>query len=289
MNDPILMAALIALLVSANFGLAGHIQHLGSDTMDARNGTLVNVATTVALLFLLTPFFMRPATLLSEGTLYFIAIGFIVPALSITVTTMSVKRIGPGLTSGLAATSPVFAMSIAILFLGETVTLRILAGTAIVIGGIMMIAFRSKIRGVNWPLWALGLPLLAALTRGIAHPLTKKGFETLPSPLTAALISSCVSLMVLSAVHVATGQRLPSWNPGYWWFALAGVINCIGIVGLGIALDMGEVVVVSPIIATTPAFTLLLGYFVFRREVITWYAVGAIAVIFSGVMLILTR
>jgi drug/metabolite transporter (DMT)-like permease len=52
---------------------------------------------------------------------------------------------------------------------------------------------------------------------------------------------------------------------------------------------MGDVVVVSPLVATTPAFTLLLGYFVFRRETIRWSSIIAIGLIFTGCVLILTR
>ena len=180
-------------------------------------------------------------------------------------------------------------MAVAVLFLGEVVTLPILAGTITVIVGIMVIALRSKQAGVNWPLWALALPLIAALSRGVSHPLMKPGPNGLPSPMTAALVSSTVSLMVLTLVHIFSRRQLPRWNKGYFWFALCGINNGVGIIGLALALDMGRVVVVSPLVATTPAFTLLLGYWVFRRETVRWTSVAAIAMIFAGVMLILTR
>ena len=74
------------------------------------------------------------------------------------------------------------------------------------------------------------------------------------------------------------------FSPGYF-IALAA----LGIVGLGIALNIGSVIVVSPLIATTPVFTLLLGYMVFRREVITWPNVAAIVLIIIGCVLIVFR
>jgi len=240
-------------------------------------------------LALLSPLYLVPETLLSRPTAWFALAGVIVPALSITVSTLSVKMIGPGLTTGVAATSPVFAMAIAVLFLGEMVTAPIIVGTAIVIIGIMVIALRSTRGQVSWPLWALAFPLIAAMARGISHPVIKLGLAGLPSPLTAALVATTVSLVVLGGLHIASGHRLPAWNRGYLWFGLCGIINGIGLVGLAIALDIGEVVIVSPLIATTPAFTLLMGHFIFRREVITWRTVGAIGLIFVGVILVIAR
>jgi drug/metabolite transporter (DMT)-like permease len=107
--------------------------------------------------------------------------------------------------------------------------------------------------------------------------------------MTAALVSSSVSLVVLGLMYAIKGHKLPVWNRGYLWFGLCGVINGAGIVGLGYALEIGKVIIVSPLVATTPAFTLLMGHYIFRRETISWSSVAAIAMIFSGVVLILTR
>lgn len=290
MVDPVYIAAAIAVAVSINFGVASHIQHIALDHMDAGTGTLVNIATTALIFWVLSPLYLVPETLWTPPVVYFVAAGLIVPSVSITFSTLSVKKIGPGLTAGLAATSPIFAMVVAVLFLDEIVTSRILSGTMIVIFGVMLIAgFRSQSTTSNWPLWAISLPLVAALTRGIAHPLMKLGLTGLPSPLTAGLISTSVSLVVLALVRLGSRRRLPGWNRGYLWFALCGVINGAGIVGVGTALNIGSVIVVSPLVAATPAFTLILGYLVFRRERITWPTVAAIALIFAGCVLIILR
>lgn len=290
MIDPVFIAAAIAIAVSVNFGVAAHVQHIATDHMDVATGTLVNIATTAVIFLALSPLYLEPATLATPPVTYFAAAGLIVPSVSITFSTLSVKTIGPGLTAGLAATSPVFAMIIAVVFLGEVVTSSILLGTLIVMAGIMLIAgFRGRIAAGSWPLWALSLPLVAALTRGISHPLLKLGLTDLPSPLTAGLVSSSVSLVVLTLVRLLSGRGLPAWNRGYLWFALCGVINGLGIAGLGLALSIGSVIVVSPLVATTPMFTLLLGYAIFRREAITWTAVAAIALIVVGSVMIILR
>jgi DME family drug/metabolite transporter len=288
-SDPIYLSAAIAIAISVVFGLSNHIQHIALDHMDVRTGTIVNVGTSMLLLWLLSPLFLVPQSLGSHSAMLFGIAGLIVPAVSISFATLSVKTIGPGLTAGLSATSPVFAMVVALVFLGETVTGPILVGTLIVIFGIMVIALRSQRTGANWPLWALGLPLIAALSRGISHPIVKTGLADLPSPMTAALVSSTVSFMVLATMYVVSRRSLPAWNNGYLWFGLCGVFNGIGITGLGYALQLGEVVVVSPLVATTPAFTLLMGHYIFRRETISRSSVAAISIIFIGSLLIIIK
>lgn len=289
MGETIYLAAAIAVCVSIIFGIASHVQQIALDHMDVRSGTIVNIATTTAITWLLAPVYLVPENLATQSAALFALSGLIVPAVSISFATLSVRTIGPGLTAGLASTAPVFAMIVAVLWLGEVVTAQILAGTLILVMGIVLIALRSQRGGANWPLWALALPLVAALTRGVSHPIIKLGLVGLPSPMTAALISSTVSLVVLYAIHLAAGRTFPAWNRGYYWFALCGVINGVGIIGLNLALQLGEVIVVSPLIAATPAFTLLTGYLIFRREVIGWSTVGAISLIFCGCVLIIVR
>ena len=289
MTETIYLASAIALSVSVLFGFSNHVQQIALDHMDVRNGTIVNVATTCILLWLLAPFFLVPSTLTTAPAGWFALAGLIVPSLSMTFQTMSVRLIGPGLTAGLASTSPVFAIVLAVIVLGEMVTPRILAGTAIVVGSIGFIALRSRRVGASWPVWAVAIPLGAAFTRGLSHNVIKIGLNDLPSPMTAALVGATTSLVVLLAIHLASGRTLPRWNAGYVWFGLCGLLNGTGLIGLNAALAMGDVVVVSPLIATTPAFTLIIGWLFFRREAVPWSSIAAIAMIFAGCMLIITR
>jgi drug/metabolite transporter (DMT)-like permease len=287
--DPILLSSLIALGASVVFALSNHVQHIALDYMDVGNGTLVNVATSALILWLLAPTFLVPEMLGGDAILWFALAGLIVPSLSMTFHSWGVRLIGPALTAGIASTSPVFAMVIAVAVLGEVLNLRIVTGTAIVVGSIAFIALRSRGAGAQWPLWAVAIPVGAALTRGISHNVIKIGLGTLPSPMTAALVAATTSLVVLALVHLGSRRGLPSFNKGYLWFALCGFLNGLGLVGLNSALSLGEVIVVAPLVATTPAFTLIMGWLFFRREVVRLPVVLAIGCIFAGCVLIITR
>lgn len=289
MNETVLIVSAIAMGASVVFAFSNHVQHIALDYMDVRTGTIVNVGTTFLFLWLLSPFYFEPETLLSRGAAWFALAGLIVPSLSMTLHTMSVLKIGPGLTAGLASTAPVFAMVLAVLILGELVTFQTLAGTAIVVGGIAVIALRSRGGGASWPMWAMIFPLGAALTRALSHNIVKIGLGDLPNPMTAALIGSATSFAVIATINLAGRHTLPRWNMGYFWFGLCGILNGIGLVGLNVALGLGDVVVVSPLIATSPVFTLLVGWMFFRREALSWPSVIATIVIFCGCMLIILR
>ena len=289
MTETILLVSAIAFATSVVFAFSNHTQHVALDHMDVRTGTIVNVATTFLLLFICAPLYLAPASLLTPSAAWFALAGLIVPSLSMTLHTISVRMIGPGLTAGLTSTSPVFATGLAVLVLGEVVTGQTLAGTAVIAGGIAFIALRSRSKNVSWPIWAVAIPLGAALTRAISQNFVKIGLTDLPSPLTAALIGSLTSMAVVVSINVTSGHRMPHWNAGYLWFGLCGVLNGIGLVGLNIALTLGDVVVVAPLIATTPAFTLITGWLFFRREALGWSSVIAAAIIFCGCMLVITR
>lgn len=282
-------AALIALLVSAMFGVAAQMQRFGLDHLDARSGAVVNIGTAALLGLVAAPFFLDPASLATRAAGLFALAGLIVPALSMSVALVSVRIIGPSLTTGLSGTSPIFAMLLSVLWIGEVITWQILLGTLVVIAGVMLAASRANSGAGSWPLWALALPTVAALSRGIAHPLTKLGLIELPSPMTAMLVSTVVSIVVAYLIYHVQGRRLPRFNRGYLWFILTGAINGIGMVLLNIALDIGTVTIVSPIISASPVFALLTGYFYFKREVITWQIVAAIILIFGGCVMIVLR
>lgn len=289
MTETIYLVSAIALSASVVFGFSNHVQHIALDHMDVRDGTIVNVGTTSVLLWLFSPLFLIPETLLTAPVGWFALAGLIVPSFSMTLHTLSVRMIGPSLTAGLTSTYPVFAIVPAVVVLGEIVTGPMLAGTAIVVGGIVFIALRLPSTSGSWPVWAVAIPLGAALARGLSHNVIKFGLEELPSPMTAALVGSTTSLLVLLSIKAAGGRSMAHWNAGYWWFGLCGVLNGIGLVGLNAALQLGDVVIVSPLVATTPAFTLIIGWLFFRREVVGMSSIVAIAVIFSGCVLVITR
>ena len=76
-------------------------------------------------------------------------------------------------------------------------------------------------------------------------------------------------------------------NSGYAYFALAGIINGLSIYSLNTALQGGQLLSVAPIVACSPVFVMALGFFVFKRETITWQTVATIGLIIPGIILVI--
>ncbi|MBU2534343.1 MAG: EamA family transporter, partial [Alphaproteobacteria bacterium] len=72
----------------------------------------------------------------------------------------------------------------------------------------------------------------------------------------------------------------------YRYFMASGVVTSLAVYLLNQALEFGQVITVAPIVASSPVFAALLGYFVFGRETLTWRTVVTIALVVPGVVLI---
>ncbi len=288
-GDPIYLAAAIALFVSVMFGLINHLQNNGLDHVDAPTGTVINVGTSALAMWIFSPLYFAPHVLFTPAAAYFAIAGLVVPGISLALTALSIRRLGPSFTAGVASTSPVFAMVLAIVFIGESATSLSIAGTLVVAAGVTLLAGRNKNVPRNWPLWALLLPLGAALARAISHAAIKLGLTDQPHPFMAALIAATISITMIYTFYRLRGNTLPPINPGYAWFAACGLINALGLSLLNLALDLGEVIVVSPLIAAAPVFTLLASYLYFRRERITTRMTLAILSVFAGCVMVIIK
>ena len=93
--------------------------------------------------------------------------------------------------------TPVFAVLGAVLFLGERLGPGQVAGLAMVVGGVALLALRGGAGGRQWPVWVLGLPLAAALVRGAIQPAIKTALALWHEPLAAAAIGYTLSTVVI--------------------------------------------------------------------------------------------
>ena len=284
-----LLVPLYALGSAFLFALSNHLTNLGLERTDARTGTLVSIATSALVYWLLLPFFIKPWYWLTTAALMFAIVGIIRPALSSILATRSIEVMGPTLTSSLTAATPIFGAAFAILVLGERLTWPIAIGTTAVVAGAVVAAWNPKGLRRSWPLWALSLPLGASFIRAVGHIVTKYGLIEVASPSFAVFLSNTVSMASTLAAWSWSGRPLPrvaDIGPGHVWFGAAGLANALSIQFLNSALAIGDVVTVIPIVSATPVFTMLMGLVWFGRETITWRTLATMALIVPGVMLV---
>ena len=279
---------LLAITSAFLFALSIQIQSMGLQSADPRTAALVSIIATACVYWLISPLYLETSYWLTTGTIVFAIVGLFRPALSASLAVTSIKYMGPSLTSGLAATNPLFAAGFAVILLGEDITTSIALGTLAVVSGVAVASFRSGRIKSDWPIWALSLPLGAAFFRALGHPLTMIGMETAPSPLFAGLVAYTVSSVIAFSAYKLEGRKIPKMNKGYVFFAIAGMINGLSIYLLNTALQDGELLTIAPIVACSPVFSIALGFFVFKRETITWRTLATIGLVVPGVIVVVT-
>jgi drug/metabolite transporter (DMT)-like permease len=130
--------------------------------------------------------------------------------------------------------------------------------------------------------------LAAALSYGASQVLTRQGVSDLAPPLTGsfiALLWGTVGFSLLSARGLA--DRPPDFWRGAKFFAAGGIFSAAGVLLMFEALSRGQVVVVSPVLATNPLFTLFLATVMLRGlEQITLRVIAGTCLVVLGVVVL---
>ena len=277
---------LLALGAACLFGVSTVTAKRGLATVDPQTASLVVIGTVLTLYLATAPLWMRAEDWFTAGFWIFVLNGFVHPFLSMYLALEATARTGPTVAATFSATAPVFAALTAIVFLGESINAWITLGTVATVVGVMALSWSPK--GIGRLLRvALLFATGAAVLRGLNHTIGKWGLESMPNVYMAAFVSFAVSFCCSFLVYrLRTGTlmvRLPRAGVGY--FVLTGVIIAIAIVCMYGGLVTGRVVVVSPIIAAYPLFTLFTALMFRQERLSTKLAVGVCLVV-GGVVLI---
>jgi DME family drug/metabolite transporter len=196
-----------------------------------------------------------------------------------------VEKIGASRSAALQSVSPLISAAIAIAILGEPTTLLIILGTVLVVAGIVLISWKSDGQLASFRFWHLLLPIGAAFLTGINHPIRRYVLTMANEPLFFSALMGTVSLggfLVYLAVSPRS-QRLV-WNRSALGpFLATGVCETTSILLIITAISMGRVVIVAPIAASYPVWSLILSA-VFLRDVesIDWKVIAGILSVVAG-------
>lgn len=198
-------------------------------------------------------------------------------------------KIGTSRAVTLRNTYPVLSVLIGITILGESITTLGLVGTGLVVIGIILTSWRLEKQFATFHWSHLLYPIGTALITGIVHPLRRYALVISDEPLFFAALVGPVSLISFAAYHAlpVVGEKLV-WNQkALLPFAFGGLFETLAVLLMLIAFTLGPVVIVSPIVATTPIWTLLFAA-LFLREVerISMASImGALCVVFGVVFI----
>jgi drug/metabolite transporter (DMT)-like permease len=272
------------------FGLALVLTQFGLRSMAAIQGAAVSIPVSAALCWIVAPFAVDFTAWRWDALLIFAAVGLLFPATVTLLTFEANRRMGPPVAGAIGNLAPLFAVLIAVLALGEALTPATGAGIAAIVAGVTVLGLRRRaLSGAAWPLWALALPLLAAMIRGAVQPAVKIGLASWDSPLMAVAAGYAVSSAVVLGVAWGTGRagRAGFDRSGIAWFAAVGLCNVAAVFALYAALARGPVTLVSPVVASYPLVTLALSRILLRGTQTGPQVLLGVAITVAGIALLL--
>lgn len=284
-DTPSIALALIAALL---FSLGNQTSRRALNYATPSQVTMFQIGISVSIYWMAAPFYMKTAYWLSPAIFFLAAAGLIRPLVSANLGTMATRILGPTVSSTMSACGPLLSVTLGVVFLSETLHWQTAVGTAGIVIAIVVLSWRGKTKP-DWPLWALLFPIGAALIRATSHALAKVGLEFIPSPIFVALVAYTVSFP-LAVLYQRSQQRQhptpPVVRKGIGWMLLSGTLYGIAVLVLNTALLWSDLVVVSPIVACTPFFTLVLGIWVFKEAQVDRRTIMAVSLVVPSVILI---
>jgi uncharacterized membrane protein len=275
--------ALTSALVSA--GATIFIRQ-GLRTSGALTGFWINLAVGAVALWVAVAATGGPGPVSAKGLAYFVLAGLVGTVGGRLFRFLAIDRVGASVATALINLNPMIASLLAIVLLGERITVPIVIGTLVIVAGTTLLSLSGQHLGFRPRL--LWLPILSATCFGMVSILRKLGLGG-AGPIIGTAVNATTAAVVFAAFMLATGQRdaLIARGRPLAYFVAAGFLENTAVFLNIVALGMGTVSVVTPLYGTAPIFVLLLSFFFLRGvEVLTARVVTGTVLIVLGIYLI---
>ena len=221
-----------------------------------------------------------------RGALFFMCAGLIGTVGGRLLRFVSIEKVGASIAAALINLNPFVSTALAIALLGESITVPIVIGTAVIVAGTTLLSLGGKRLGFR--LGLLTLPILSAVCFGVVAVLRKLGLSD-TSAVVGSAINVTTALVAYSAFLIASGRVgvMVCRGRSLAYFAAAGLAENVGVFMNVVALGMGRVSVVTPLYGTAPLFVLALAPLFLRdvERLTSRVVVGTLLIVF-GVYLI---
>jgi DME family drug/metabolite transporter len=281
-------AEITALLASLSFALFAVYGWLGLRYSTPMTATVVSLAARTATL--------GGAVFLTGGVpgyaalalAVFVVLGLLQSAISL-LTFIGLQKIGTSRSQPLRNSYPLWSAALAIAFMNEHAGAAVLGGTLLVVAGVVLISWQPEAAPAHYRWWHVLYSLAAGFLAGVAFPLRRFGLTITNEPVFFSAVVAVVSLLgaVPFAIRGRADRRL-NWHPrGVMHFFWSGFFEALGALLTLIALTTGPVVIVSPIVATTPLFSLIISLIFLRgKEHVTGKTILGTAAVVVGTIAI---
>ncbi len=287
MHEAYTFPVLLSLAAAIIFAFGNQFSRVALRFVDSQTAVLWQIGVSVSIYWLAAPFYMEAWYWTASVLPLLIMLGCFRPLLSANLGMAGTRMLGPTINATLSAIAPLFGVALGVVLLAETLSWEIAVGSVGIVAGVILISSRGP-SSRTWPLVALLLPIGAAFVRSLSHAFSKIALEEIPSPFFIVVVAYSVSFVLALANQVRTGR--PGYEAvapeGVKWLIVTGATYGVAVLVLNMALLHGRLIVVAPIVACAPLFTLLLGAAVFRENAITRRVVIAVLIVVPSVALI---
>jgi DME family drug/metabolite transporter len=221
-----------------------------------------------------------------RGIVFFVMAGIIGTIAGRFLRFMAIQRLGAAIASPLNNLNPLVSTGLAILLLGEQVTVPILAGTVVIVTGATLLSMGGQ--QVGFRARYLMLPILSAFCFGVVAILRKVALADIGAIPGTAINVTTALILFTAFLFVSSDRRgLVCDGRSMAYFVGAGLTENLSVFLTVVALGLGTVSVVTPLTSTSPIFVLLLSPLLLRGvERVTARIVLGTVLIVLGVYLI---
>lgn len=286
------MAPALAIIAAFLYGVSMITARIGLQDMDTFSGALISMGFSFLGSLLLIIFWVPIADFADWALVYFILAGLSGPCIGRFLLFIGINRVGSSIASTLYSIKPLFSALAAVLILGENLTTVIGMATVIMVAGLALVSSKPSAKQDESP-WAkkdLIFPILAGAAYGLAHVFRKIGLNINHEPLMGVAVQNVVALSIsLTMAFFRKNQRQLAFDHPKAWvlFGLSGIFSVLGQLALFHALNIGDVVIVSPLSAISPLFVIAMAaVFLKKSERVTWKLIFGAILIVGGTILL---
>ncbi len=292
MLNEIATGVILAIAAAIFWGISNTMARVGLQSIKAISGAILTMVASLAV-SLLVAFTFDLGALFSVSLIalgWFALTGVLHFTLGRFFFYQGMRYIGAARGTAVANSNPLFAITFAVVFLRETLTVHVIVGTLLIVGGLFLLLTESSEVSVakKSRMLGYGFGLATALCWGAVTIVVRYQASQFAPPIvvvTFALLFGIITLLPATggSFEIKAKTNRKSIN----WLLLAGVMQAIGLVSFYSALAKAPVMIVAPLTSTSPLFTVLCVHLFLRRlERITLHLVIGAFMVVAGSALV---
>jgi len=284
-----MLAIAFGILASVCFATASLLAQRGLYIVPTPWGAWITLVVN-AIFLLAFHFVLYPdAPIFVADNLTFVVVGLFVPGMTRVLTFRGIRTMGSAITSTIVNTTPMFSTALAMVVLEERPGPLVLAGVALIVGGLVIISWEGSER--SWKRTELIFPFLAAGLFAMKDVTVRWGLGGSGSPILAAGIAAFTSTVVIWLINRYVHKETFLLPPKHviHWFVSSGLFTGGSFLFMFLALSMERVSIIAPLVNSYAVFVLLLTPLIARQieRVNLRKTAGAVLVV-AGIFLIST-